>query len=538
MRPLSVVRGCINQTHSLLKNGSLFDFGLARPRWGRDPCPAIGTLTVWTVVLSALPKYCPLIQTTEKRPNTMRVRTSLIVYLICASLPVFLPSHATAQTFSNLYNFTSATVGANPYSNLVLTNGTLFGTAADGGSSGNGTVFKVRTDGTGFTILHTFTGGSDGATPYAGLILSGNTLYGAAWQGGTAGFGTVFKVSTTGTGFSTLHTFTALSGFFNTNTDGSDPFAGVVLSSNTLYGTAVEGGKYGFGSIFRVNTNGTAFTNLHSFPGGTEGTSPYGGLTIDGTTLYGTTANGSGTFGTVFSLNTDGTGFRNLYIFSGTDGEDPYGTLTLSGSTLYGTTRSGGTFGTGTAFKINTDGNGFMVLHNFSHASNSGTNTDGVAPSAQLFLTNNVLYGTTYSGGSVGNGAVFAVTTNGASFANLHNFTQTSGSSSTNSDGSGPTGALFLSDNVFYGTAQYGGNSGSGIVFSLSLSTPSLRPSFSGASFTLTWPASALGFTLQSTTNLASPSWSSNSPAPTIVNGQNTITNTVLTSEKYYRLVQ
>ena len=81
-----------------------------------------------------------------------------------------------------------------------------------GGSSGNGTVFAVNTDGTGFTTLHSFTGGSDGADPNAGLILSGNTLYGTASHGGSSGNGTVFAVNTDGTGFTNLHSFTAGTG--------------------------------------------------------------------------------------------------------------------------------------------------------------------------------------------------------------------------------------------------------------------------------------------------------------------------------------
>src|SRR6185503_15422827 len=100
------------------------------------------------------------------------------------------------------------------------------GVANNGGSSGSGTVFKVNTDGTGFTTLYTFTAtlkypsppiNSDGALPRAGMILSGNTLYGTASSGGSAGNGTVFAVSTDGTGFTTLHSFTATTGQFSGN---------------------------------------------------------------------------------------------------------------------------------------------------------------------------------------------------------------------------------------------------------------------------------------------------------------------------------
>src|SRR5262249_36635521 len=135
--------------------------------------------------------------------------------------------------------------GANPYGGLVLSGNTLFGTAFDGGSSGYGTVFKVNVDGTGFTTLYSFTGGNDGGGPdqFGGLVLSGNTLYGTAFNGGSSGNGVVFKVDIDGTGFTTLYSFTAgLGQYYSTNNDGALPYDGLVLSGNTLYGTANVGG--------------------------------------------------------------------------------------------------------------------------------------------------------------------------------------------------------------------------------------------------------------------------------------------------------
>src|SRR5947209_143860 len=112
----------------------------------------------------------------------------------------FIPAgRVTTQTFTTLHSFTGRSDGADPYAGLILSGNTLYGTAFVGGSSGDGTVFKVNTNGTGFTTLHSFTGGLDGATPYAGLVLSGNTLYGTAYNGGISGWGTVFAVNTNGT---------------------------------------------------------------------------------------------------------------------------------------------------------------------------------------------------------------------------------------------------------------------------------------------------------------------------------------------------
>ena len=135
--------------------------------------------------------------------------------------------------------------GANPNAGLILSNNTLYGTAAAGGSSGAGTVFAVNTDGTGFRILHSFTGGSDGANPQAGLILSSNTLYSTAYSGGSSGEGTVFAVNTDGTGFTNLYSFTG-------GGDGANPIPGLILSSNTLYGTTEAGGRSGNGTVFSL----------------------------------------------------------------------------------------------------------------------------------------------------------------------------------------------------------------------------------------------------------------------------------------------
>jgi|GEM_PF-6842971 len=142
-----------------------------------------------------------------------------------------------------------------------------------------------------FTTLYSFTAvsgsgaNSDGAWPYAVLILLGNTLYGTTQFGGSSGKGTVFAVSTNGTGFTNLHSFTATSGSLYTNSDGADPWAGLILSGNTLYGTAFRGGSSGTGTVFAVSTDGMGFTNLHSFNGSSDGARPYAGLILSGNTL-------------------------------------------------------------------------------------------------------------------------------------------------------------------------------------------------------------------------------------------------------------
>jgi uncharacterized repeat protein (TIGR03803 family) len=471
-------------------------------------------------------------------------RAAWVLPALAASLALTLTAPVTAQTFTTLYSFTAVNPntlvnsdGAGPVAGLVFSGNTLYGTANQGGSSGWGTVFAVSTDGTEFTTLYSFTGGSDGGRTLAGLVLSGKTLYGTALEGGT-GAGTVFAVNTDGTGFTTLYSF-------GNGSDGANPSAGLVLSGNTLYGTALGGS--GWGTVFAVNTDGTGFTTLYSFTAGainslglitnSDGATPKAGLVLSGNTLYGTAYyGGSSGRGTVFAVNTDGTGFTTLHAFvGGDDGANPGAAgLILSGNTLYGTAFTGGSSGRGTVFAVNTDGTGFTTLHSFLGGD------DGANPRAGLILSGNTLYGTAAGGGTSGNGTVFAINTDGTGFTTLYSFTAKSGLF--NSDGAYPVASLILSGDTLYGTANEGGSSGQGTVFSLSLpavSAPQLTITPSGANVILTWSASATGFTLQSTTNLGPlASWTTNSPAPVVVNGQNVVTNPISGAQQFFRLGQ
>jgi len=352
--------------------------------------------------------------------------------------------------------------------------------------AGLGLIMVGRVTAQTFTTLHSFTAlsgitNSDGELPLAGLIVSGNTLYGTANNGGSSDNGTVFRVNTDGSSFTNLHSFTA----FVSNRDGADPRASLLISGTNLYGTTYDGGSSECGTVFRVNTDGTVFTNLHTFPlvsgpyptTNSEGAFPLAGLVLSGNTLYGTGADGgTNGSGTVFALNIDGTGFTNLHTFTArsgplatnSDGAYPQTVLLLVGVSLYGTTYSGGTNGTGAVFALNTNGTGFTNLHYFAAISGPlATNGDGANPMGGLIISGNTLYGTAPNGGTNGAGTVFALNINGTSFANLHNFTARSGPSSTNGDGAYPTGPLVLSGGTLYGMAGGGGTNGTGTMFAL-----------------------------------------------------------------------
>ena len=454
-----------------------------------------------------------------------------------------------AVVFTNLYNFSalvSATNrdGASPYAGLFWSSNFLYGTAYQGGTNGNGTVFKVNADGTGFTNLHNFSvlvsaTNYDGVNPFASLVFSSNSLYGTTQQGGKNGNGAIFKVNTDGTGFTNLYSFSKLA--FGTNSDGYFISSGMVLSSNaiTLYGTAELGGTNGNGSVFRINTDGTSFTNLHSFTftsiignTNTDGANPVAKLTLSGNTLYGTTyGGGGGGNGAVFKVNTDGTGFTNFYNFTSiinnntnTDGANPQAVLVLSGNTLFGTTQHGGSGGEGTVFKVNTDGTQFTNLYSFT-ALLSAKNSDGANPKAGLVLLGNALYGTTPLGGSGGQGTVFKVNNDGTQFTNLYNFTALN--NNTNSDGAAPTADLTLSGNSLYGTTPMGGSGGSGTLFALILPLPNLNIQLISSAAVLTWTNS--NFTLQ-TAPVVTGSYTN------IPGANSPYTNAIIGSQKFFRL--
>ncbi len=392
-----------------------------------------------------------------------------------AGLGLILTGRVTAQTiFTNLHSFTYSD-GINPYAGLVLSGNSMYGTASaganSGGVNGDGTLFAVNTNGIVFTSLYSFTSdgspyftNSDGANPQAGLIVSSNILYGTVPEGGTYGAGTVFAVSTNGTNFTILHAFTG-------GNDGGGPYGGLILSGTNLYGTALYGGSSGFGTVFAVNTSGTVFTNLYSFTNGSDGDAPTAGLVLSGNTLYGTTSGGNGGgFGSVFALNTDGTGFTNLHSFTANsgypsytnrDGSNPEAGLILSGHTLYGTASQSGVNGSGAIFAVSTNGAGFTNLYSFTATSGSPpANSDGAIPRDGLILAGNTLYGTAYNGGLFGSGTVFAINTNGTGFTTLYTFTFNSVFPYTNSDGAHPNSGLILAGNTLYGTATGGGNPG------------------------------------------------------------------------------
>ena len=338
---------------------------------------------------------------------------------------------STGWALTPLYVFTIASKGVIPYSTLVIgRDGKLYGTTAFGGigpclaygHTGCGTVFTLQNP---VTFCHTsycpwietplykFSGGADGSNPYGGALVfdqAGN-VYGTTYAGGT-GSGVVYKLTPAGSGWteSVLYTFAG-------GSDGASPWAGVTLDqAGNLYGTTAAGGAFGGGTVYELSPSGSGWTKrtLHSFQQQQDGGNPYAGVILDPAgNLYGATQyGGSGGGGTVFEMSPSGDSwiFTTLYSFIGSGGghaKGPVADLVMdAGGNLYGTTGGDGTYRFGSVFKLTHGGGGwtYTSLHDFTGGS------DGNLPRSNLvFDGSGNLYSTAY-GGVDGNGVVFQIT--------------------------------------------------------------------------------------------------------------------------------
>jgi uncharacterized repeat protein (TIGR03803 family) len=318
--------------------------------------------------------------------------------------------------YSFCHNQSTCTDGQWPYAGVVGdAQGNLYGTTGAGGAYGEGVVFKLSKTGV-ETVLHSFGKGKDGAFPLAGVIgdaqgnLYGTTRGGGDFECGQGGCGVVFKLGKTGK--EAVYNFTG-------GTDGAQPFAGVIRDAQgNLYGTAAAGGAHGDGVVFKLSKTGVE-TTLYSFSGGTDGIQPEGGVITDGSgNFYGTTYYGGDyDAGTVFKLSNTGTE-TVLYTFTGkADGGGPVAGVILDAKgNLYGTTYGGGDindcagYGCGVVFKLDTSGTE-TVLYSFTGGTDGGDPDAGVTQDA-----NGNLCGTTYQGGDLscgfglGCGVVFELT--------------------------------------------------------------------------------------------------------------------------------
>ena len=462
------------------------------------------------------------------------MKKGAILYLGLITLMDFLGEPCMAQSFVRLYKFSGGSDGETPLAGFVQSGQLLYGSTSAGGDSGSGTIFSLGTDGVDYVLMHSFTG-ADGASPTGPLVSANGELFGTTREGGDWAEGTVFRYRLDSSELRVLYSFSG-------GVDGASPYGGVIEEGHTLYGTTRLGGTAGVGTVFRINDDGTGFTTIHSFMPSKDGANPTGALTLSGGLLFGTTSGGgvlSGA-GTVFAMDTNGSQFNVLHtFFTASDGGFLAAGVLVAGKVIYGTTPILGTKGNGTLFKLHSDGTGFTVMHTFSTTyPPNGVNEDGANPRSGLALSGNRLYGTTKFGGMSGLGTLFAISTNGSGFTNLYSFSSFDGSlSNINGDGAEPQAELLVQENSLIGTAAEGGD-GFGTAFALSLpvESPQLSISKVGSFVVLTWSTNAVGFVLQFATDILNPTWVEVATAPAIVNGENAVTNIPTSEYLYFRL--
>jgi uncharacterized repeat protein (TIGR03803 family) len=463
----------------------------------------------------------PTLRATLSRPRGASKQVSFILLLVGTHL-------AAGQAFTVLYTFTgnSTNDGSSPDMNLVLKDGALYGVA-------NYPFFRINLDGSGFVVLTNLSyGGGDNWVNYGGLAVGDNAFYGTKFYGGINYDGQIFKVNQDGTGYTILKTY------IDTRfaTDGVNPRGTLTLDGNTLYGATRAGGNgfnpdtfnSGFGTIFKMKTDGSGYAVVKNF-NEYDGNQPLGWLALNGSTLYGGTANGGPHYGggVLFKVNTNGSDFSVLFEFDECSprSHGPSGTTPIDGllteNTIYGITDCGGGdtgTGAGTIYKLNINTSDFQVLHVFTSGSQ-----DGGKPTS-LSLHGDTLYGTTWGGGNASLGVLFKIRTNGNDYAVLKHFEYADG-------GHPQTRLVFDGDRCYGTTEQYGflanGSFGGGTIYRFDL-RPSLSLQKTAGVVVVSWANT--NFSLQSGSSVAGVF--TNIPGAT-----SPFTNPFVGSQRFFRLI-
>ena len=378
-------------------NSTIYSFGTGGPGDGAQPK---GSLTTVSGILFG--------RTTATFKSSKKVKLGGVIFSIDPS----------DDTYTIVHKFpASKHDGFNPrHDAMTLLNGVLYGSTLQGGGKGGGTIFSINGDASGYAKLDDLAA-KTGNQQHSCFVAIGDVLYAMTAGGGAHSHGVIYSVHPDGSHFTVLHSFKS--------SEGDEPHGRLTYDGTHLYGMTKDGGtfptppnakatskKKTFGAIFRIDPDGKNYTVLHTFVGGADdgATTDHGYLVLDSNNvLYGmTTFGGSANGGVIFSIHTDGSAFTLLHTFAGgtTDGANPYGSLLINGTDLYGTTASGGASNKGAVFHISTDGSSFAILHNFAG------NPDGRKPIDNVILLNNTLYGMTVFGGTFNEGTIFAIPLN------------------------------------------------------------------------------------------------------------------------------
>lgn len=355
------------------------------------------------------------------------------------------------------------TIGSAPHILIEGADGNLY-VLTYGDASHGGSLFRIGRSGNDFALLHTFGSSGDGVRPVSLVDGSDGMIYGTTAWGGAFGSGTIFRIGREGGGYAMLKSFS------DPMTEGQNPNTILQPRNGFLFGTTQLGGAGNWGTVFRYKMSDGTLSIMHHFqhvPG--EGLSPSALAHGEDDWLYGTTRYGGGTGdATIFKLRQDGSGYQVIRASSGS-GWDEIGINGLaynsSERTLVYTSGSGGWAGFGGIFEINPSGEGYRILTSLNR--NGG---DGNGVEAPLLLgSDGFLYGTTKAGGKWARGTVFRMRKDGSDYRQLHSFGAVA------SDGRYPEGGLLEgADGSIYGTTLNGGDygpeatHGAGTIFKIS----------------------------------------------------------------------
>jgi uncharacterized repeat protein (TIGR03803 family) len=434
-----------------------------------------------------------------KRGSTRPAAATMCGALTLAVLSALLliaANPAQAQTEAVPYSFAGNPDGANPESSLTYNGGNFYGTTVNGGLNNDGTVFQLVSNGSGGWTettppIYTFcslANCADGQNPTYGTVTfdSNGNLYGTTLSGGANGYGVVYELSPPASG-QTAWTETVLYSFAN-NPDGANPVNGLIWdASGNLYGVTYNGGVNGNGTIFELTPSSGTWSEQVLY----DYNATYAGLTIN-------TAGDIFVpqYGSVLELKPNGSGGyvkSTIFSFSNAtkDGSVPNGTLALdSAGNLYGTTIDGGAYGYGTVYKLTAPTkSGAAWTEKLLTSLASGANE---YPLGGVVLdSNGNVYGTASASGKYNDGAVFELV---APTGTSTTYTKKMLFTFDGETGNEPYDTMTLVNGYLYGTTYIGGTNGDGAVFQINPAatvttttlTSSANPSTSGESVTFT----------------------------------------------------
>ncbi|MBA4106556.1 MAG: hypothetical protein C0485_12425 [Pirellula sp.] len=383
---------------------------------------------------------------TTRSIRTMHSLAICALLITAVATGIFFASPACAANLTTLASFNYAS-GVHPSAGLIAdSDGSLYGTALDGGGPNiYGTVFKVNPTTGALVTLASFNG-ANGQTTLGGLIADAHgNLYGTTRRGGANGYGTVFKIDSVTNALATLISFNGDNGGFSR--------AGLIADADgNLYGTTSVGGTSNDGTIFKLDPVTGILTTLASFDG-VIGRDPRARLIADSVgNLYGTTY---GAVGAVFKFNPVTNALTKLAQFDVHNGEQPSaGLIADADGNLYGTTAYGGASNGGTVFKLNPATGDLTTLVSFAGA-------NGRIPFGDLIAdANGNLYGTTSYGGASDLGTVFKLDLATGALTTLTSFNGVNGANPY-------AGLVADADGNLYSTTGFGGEFDAGTVFKL-----------------------------------------------------------------------